>query len=879
MIVESNQPDALDQDDFDVIAAAATQAGVALARARSHLEIRQRVSELATVNNISQAIGSQLDLDALIELVGEHIRVSFEAGIVYVALLDEETNTIHFPYTYGETLTNIALGEGLTSRIIETGQPLLINEDIVERHVELDTEQIGVPAQSYLGVPILAGDRAIGVISVQSITQKGRFDEIDMRLLSTIAANVGVALENARLFAEVQRQKQYFEALVQNSSAAIVTLDLDGKGLTWNPAAERLFGYTQAEVVGQFVDDLVANAAEIHDEAMDFTDLISRGEPIRATTSRTRKDGSLVDVELFSDSVFVVGERVGIVTIYYDISELMQARRDTEEAREAAEAANRAKSIFLANMSHELRTPLNAIIGFTRIVKRRGADVLPEKQLENLDKVLASAEHLLGLINTVLDIAKIEAGRIEVQPATFDAAALVDVCVTTARPVVKQAQVNLVVDVAPDLPPIYSDQDKVKQILLNLLSNAAKFTHQGQVTVSASRQDEALVLSVTDTGIGIPEEALRQVFDEFHQVDTSSTRQYGGTGLGLSISRSLAWLLGGELSATSTEGAGSTFTLTLPLRFGAEVRPTPLQLPPERGESEKVSLQLPRTRGESEKAPPAKGEGKEAPPLIGRDGGGDGRLVLAIDDDPDVIYLLQENLGEAGYQVLGALDGDEGVQKAKEIGPFAITLDILMPNKDGWQVLHELKTDETTRDIPVIVLSIVDKRAFGYQLGATDYLVKPLDSEAVLAALNRLAEASGGLGPRRLLVVDDDPQVFDMVSQLLEETAFEIEAAEDGLVALEAIARQRPDAILLDLMMPRLDGFGVLEQLKRDPNCKRIPVVVLTAKTLTKKEKVRLQDCVSQVIRKQGLDSETLLNELQRALSGLVSPSFTDSNL
>jgi CheY-like chemotaxis protein len=244
-----------------------------------------------------------------------------------------------------------------------------------------------------------------------------------------------------------------------------------------------------------------------------------------------------------------------------------------------------------------------------------------------------------------------------------------------------------------------------------------------------------------------------------------------------------------------------------------------------------------------------------------------------------VIYLLQENLGEAGYQVLGALDGDEGVQKAKEIGPFAITLDILMPNKDGWQVLHELKTDETTRDIPVIVLSIVDKRAFGYQLGATDYLVKPLDSEAVLAALNRLAEASGGLGPRRLLVVDDDPQVFDMVSQLLEETAFEIEAAEDGLVALEAIARQRPDAILLDLMMPRLDGFGVLEQLKRDPNCKRIPVVVLTAKTLTKKEKVRLQDCVSQVIRKQGLDSETLLNELQRALSGLVSPSFTDSNL
>ncbi len=700
------------QSDLDFLVGLARQAAIAIENARLFTEATQRATELASINRIGQALASQLDVDAVIDLVGEKLRELFGVQYIFIALHDRKTDLIHFPYFWQVDHREIAesplpFGQGLTSRILESRRPQLINTAWTERATELGAMALddeGMMPKSSLGVPIMTGEDAMGAIMLQNTEHENRFADADVRLLTTIAANVGAAIQNARLFAEAQ------------------------------------------------------------------------------------------------------------------------------EARAAAEAANKAKSAFLANMSHELRTPLNAIMGFTRIVRRKAEGILPEKQVENLDKVLTSAEHLLGLINTILDIAKIEAGRMDVQAANFSIAALVDMCATTAQPLLKPG-VALAKHVPSDLPLVYSDQDKVKQILLNLLSNAAKFTPDGTITVAAHRRDSRLIVDVTDTGIGISEEALGRIFEEFQQADSSTTRQYGGTGLGLSISRHLARLLGGDLTAASTLGAGSTFTLTIPIRYGEKP------------------------------APPGSPRRDEATPSISAS---KKPVVLAIDDDADVIYLLQENLGEAGYQVVGATSGEEGVRKAKSLHPYAITLDIMMPDKDGWQVLYDLKSEPTTRDIPVLMLTIVDKKALAYRLGAADYLVKPLDADSVLAALQRLAQANGGVPPKRLLVVDDDPAVIDLVRQLLEAADYAVESALNGQAALEVIALQPPDAILLDLLMPRLDGFGVIEHLRGDPTYRRIPIIVLTAKSLTDAEATYLKQSVSKVIAKQGLEAEALIRELRQ---------------
>jgi len=509
--------------------------------------------------------------------------------------------------------------------------------------------------------------------------------------------------------------------------------------------------------------------------------------------------------------------------------ELEAANQELQQANLKIREADRLKSEFLANMSHELRTPMNAIIGFTRLVQRKSADVLPSKQRENLEKVEISANQLLGLINDILDLSKIEAGKMILSTTPFDLASLVGACFATVEPMVKTDRVRLVKEVPGNLPEVLSDQDKLKQIIINLLSNALKFTEEGEVKLSAVLEDSLLKIAVSDTGIGIPSHALQYIFEEFRQVDGSSTRRYGGTGLGLSITKKLAHLLGGTIDVSSVEGEGSTFTVTIPLERREDV-------PVEEVKSDQEVLARAETRGK--------------------------KVLLAIDDDPNVLILLRENLEEEGYYIEGALSGDEGVRKAKELQPFAITLDILMPHKDGWEVLNDLKANPATRHIPVIVLSIIDNRELGFSLCAFDCLVKPFDKATILSALQRASRTP----TNRVLVVDDEPDAVNLITQLLEDEGYQIKGAYSGEEAFHALEDEVPDIILLDLLMPQMDGFDVIQRIKTNPDWSDIPIVVVTAKDLTDADWEFLRQRVDKIIRKSGLDRETLAREVQDLL-------------
>jgi signal transduction histidine kinase/CheY-like chemotaxis protein len=724
-LIDMENEHAFGESDVRLLQTLANSMSVAMENARLFSETQrllketeQRAAELQAINTVETALASELDVTALIHLVGEQTRNLFTADIAYVALLDETNNMINFPYTYGEDLSPIRFGEGLTTKVLQTNEPLLINHELDRQIMEIGATLVGKPPLSYLGVPINMGGKAVGVLSVQSTQEEGIFNENDARLLSIIASGVSTALHNAQLF-----------------------------------------------------------------------------------------------------------------------SQTLQARADAEQA-------NAAKSAFLANMSHELRTPLNSIIGFTRIVRRKSDGLIPEKQIENLEKVLISSEHLLNLINTVLDIAKIEAGRMDVLAANFRIQALIDLCMNTSQPLI-QPDVVLEKNAGDDLEFIYSDQDKIRQIVLNLLSNAAKFTEKGKIIVSVKPVGEShFCISVEDTGIGISEEAQTRIFNEFQQADNSSTRQYGGTGLGLTISRNLARLLGGDITVTSQPGVGSTFSLNLPVKYQVGETFT--------GASKSNSMMGSAFPAEGSQPIPAVSAGK--------------KRILVIDDDPDAVYMLQENLGETEFDIIGAKNGQEGLSLARQAQPDVILLDVFMPGMDGWQVISELKDEQETRKIPVIFLTIIDKKALGMRLGAAAYLLKPLDTALVKDTINQVLGTNIHQA-KKVLVVDDDPNILDLLQQVFAETEFTFTSAADGTAAVEAIHADKPDILLLDLVMPKMDGFEVIEHLRSQPETRELPVIVISAKDLNPEEVNQLNNTVQAIMKKQSLAGGKLLEEIRAILN------------
>jgi signal transduction histidine kinase len=523
---------------------------------------------------------------------------------------------------------------------------------------------------------------------------------------------------------------------------------------------------------------------------------------------------------------------------------------DLRQANRRLEEYNRLKAEFVANMSHELRTPLTAIIGFVQLVEMSEAGKpMPRNFAMAFERILRNGRHLLALIDDVLDVAKIEAGRMKINREPFDLAEVVQGAFRELQSLARQKRIDYRLHVPQPLPFAFSDPLRVRQVVINLLSNAIKFTPEGVVEAELVPWDGGMCrFVVRDTGVGIDGASMDVIFERFRQVDGSMSRVAGGAGLGLSIVRQIVELLGGTIEVTSEIGQGSSFTVTLPL------------VAPEPGTDDAFGLNL---AGED--------TGQEIHGASADDEASNGRpLVLIIEDDPDASSLLSEAVIAAGYRPRVAVSGSVGLDLARKLNPAAVTLDVMMPGMDGWRVLQSLKGDEKTEQIPVIVCSIVDNRALGYRLGASAYLIKPVEPMQLTDALHSVHAQGVQTGDGYVLVVDDEHGVRELIAAALRQAGYHVVTATDGQAALTAVAKSLPAAVFSDLIMPRgMSGFELIARLRSDPRTEHIPILVITGKDLTAEDRQLMVDQIAEVIRKGDLLIPDLQTRLRETLEEL----------
>jgi len=663
---------------------------------------------------------------------------------------------------------------------------------------------------------------------------------------------------------ELKESEVRIRAILSTAADGILTIDDRGKIESINRAAERIFGYSSEELLGDRVTKLI-----VFDDDVDFDSRQSSilGVELGKLIGQSRElvglrhDGSTFPLELAVSEV-PLGMRQFYTVILRDVTERKRdeaqikmlnaelekrVRERTAElektngelilARDAALEAGRAKDAFLANMSHELRTPLTAIIGYSEMLQEEAEDIGRDEFVQDLQKILSSGKHLLDLINDILDDSAISAGKVKFDLGDFPVKRLIQEVAEVMEPLVKKNDNHLELDCPDDLGTMHSDRKRVRQVLFNLLSNSCKFTQNGRITLRATRakQDadvDQLTFSVSDTGCGMNHEQLDKLFQRFN------TSGKGGTGLGLSISRGVCQLMGGDIEVESEVEKGSTFTVHLPVRTELRGRIVAAQGPFEKGNARPEPV-LPHRAHRS-------------------------NMVLVIDDDPAVRDLMQRFLTKEGFPCRTAANGEEGLRVAKQFLPAVITLDAVMPGIDGWGVLAALKADEATKDIPIIMVTMVDDKSKGFSLGATDYITKPVNWDRLSQLLDRYEPESP---PGPILVVEDDPTIREMVGKKLKKAGWEVIEAANGREGLERLGSSQPCLILLDLLMPQMDGFEFVQELRTHPQWKLIPVIVVTAIDLTEEQRLRLNGSVEQILQKGAYSRQELLAEISQQVA------------
>ena len=644
--------------------------------------------------------------------------------------------------------------------------------------------------------------------------------------------------ERDRFAAEAERQRKTIAAAIATISEGFVLYDAEDRivlfndqfraiypgladmikpGTTFNEVLNAVISRSLVDLGRQSPEEWVAERRARHEQSGGFAEYRYGGRFVRISERRIQGGGT--------------------VAVYSDITELRTQNLELEEARELSEVANRTKSQFLANMSHELRTPLNAIIGYSEILQEDATDNGQEQLVPDLKKIEGAGRHLLGLINDILDLSKVEAGKMDVFVEEIDISSLLDEVKSIITPLVTKNGNKLEVRLADHLGSMRSDRTKLKQCLLNVLSNASKFTQEGKLTVQVRRlvtDGPMIQIMISDTGIGMNEEQIGRLFQAFSQADASTTKKFGGTGLGLAITRHFCRLLGGDISVASRPGVGSTFTIILP-----DQAPEPARL---------------TTAMEPARESPRSNSLDAALPAV---------TVLVVDDDPAARDLLTTNLGREGYRTIQARGGDEALELARKLRPDAITLDVLMPKKDGWTVLAALKADPELRDIPVIMVTVAPDRGIGLSLGAAEVMTKPVDRGELTSLLRQLLSRDGPI-----LVVEDDVATRDTVRHTVEKMGLTVAEVTNGRLALTWLAENpMPALILLDLMMPEMDGFEFLDTFNRRADWRHVPVIVITAKQLTAAERALLAGRARIVIRK-GASIDTDIAEAIRKAVG-----------
>lgn len=855
-------------------------------RLEAQEKTRINLEETRELYRIGVALTSAESLEEILDTLLVEATRTLRAPAGSAALYDDATGclslkaSLGFSTNFSKVSTWKRRKGGMTDYIIGKRVPTVISD--VSNHSFVDNVLLlreGI--RSLVAVPLFANERITGILYIDDFKPRP-WTEREIEFITLLGIQAAYAIEKFRLINEISRAKSYLKNVLDHSADIIMTTNLDAEIVEFNSGATRQLGYAKEEVEGLKAAALWARP----EERLKVMKILELGGYVENYETQLRtKQGILIDVNLSLATLRDgEGNLLGTVGISKDITEkkrlekaleernaelqelnekledkVFERTKDLEKANRELERSNMLKSRFISTISHELRTPLNSILGFSELLLDEVSSSLTERQKRHVSNIYSSGTHLLQLINNVLDIAKIESGKIELHYESFLVTHAVAEVEAVIRSLVEKKKQVLKV-IAGGVPFIIADKIKFKQILYNLLSNAVKFTPEGgTITVEAEvingdalppqtrnlavyvNDNDFLKLSVKDTGIGIRHEDLERVFSEFEQGDSSLSRKYEGTGLGLALSKRLVELHGGEIFVESEEGVGSTFTFILPLvdTLGAE----------------ETSAVMPDAVSETASGDEAEG------PKVRR---GISPLILVVEDDPATSEVFTLYLTQGGYRVAHAYNGEEAIRRIKELNPFAVLLDVMLPGKDGWEVLQEVKTDPALSDIPVIISSVIDNKDLGYALGASDYLVKPVDKASLIRKLEDLsASLSKRKGQVNILCIDEHPDDLAWLKSALEPAQYAVSTAATGKEGIERAVKHRPDLIILDLMTSDIGGFEVVHALKANMATADIPILALTSADLPVDERLILSGKIEKFIQKNNFSGEDLLSHIR----------------